>query len=119
MIKTLYEQNIDCCMNCKYWQDERCQCKHIKIIYPDNTCCTDYARNVMDAIKVKPYDNRLVFNQKIDGYYSSAREIEDAFQAVGIIVRAKINRLCNEEKFDEAKELEEALIKINTADYNH
>ena len=41
-----------------------------------------------------------VFNQKIEfseGVFQNAGdEIEDAFQIVGIMVRAKINRLCNE-----------------------
>lgn len=64
-------------------------------------------------------DKGLVFTQSIYGCPSSAKEIEDAFQTVGIMVRAKINRLWNEGEFDKAKELEEALIKINTADYNH
>ena len=64
-----------------------------------------------------------VFNQKIEvsegGFQNASQEIEDAFQTVGIIVRAKIERLCNEEKYDEAEELEKALITINNADYNH
>lgn len=64
-----------------------------------------------------------VFNQKIEvsegGFQNASKEIEDAFQTVGIIVRAKIERLCNEEKYEEAKELERALITINNTDYNH
>ena len=60
-----------------------------------------------------------VFTQKLQGYPESAREIEEAFETVGIIVRAKIERLCNEKKFEEAKKLEKALIEINNADYNH
>lgn len=60
-----------------------------------------------------------VFTQKLKGNTTSSKEVEDAFQTVGIIVRAKIERLCNEKKFEEAKELEQALIKINNADYNH
>lgn len=64
-----------------------------------------------------------VFTQKIevfeDGFQNASKEIEDAFQTVGIIIRAKIERLCNEEKYEEAKELEKALITINNADYNH
>ena len=60
-----------------------------------------------------------VFTQKIDGYQKAAEEIEDAFQTVGIVVRSKIERLCNEDKYEEAKKLEEALIIINNADYNH
>ena len=64
-----------------------------------------------------------VFNQKIEvsegGFQNARKEIEDSFQTVGIIVRAKIERLCNEEKYEEAKELERALITINNADYNH
>ena len=63
------------------------------------------------------------FTQKIEvsegGFQNASKEIEDAFQTVGIIVRAKIERLCNEEKYEEAKELERALITINNADYNH
>ena len=64
-----------------------------------------------------------VFNLKIEvsegGFQNASKEIEDAFQTVGIILRAKIERLCNEEKYDEAEELEKALITINNADYNH
>ena len=64
-----------------------------------------------------------VFTQKIEvsegGFQNAGKEIEDAFQTVGIIVSAKIERLCNEEKYEEAKELERALITINNADYNH
>lgn len=45
-------------------------------------------------------------------------EIKDAFETVGIIVRAKIERLCNELRHDEAIELEKALIIINNTDYN-
>ena len=60
-----------------------------------------------------------VFTQKIDGYQKSAEEIEDAFQTVGVMIRAKIDRLFNENKYEEAKELERALIIINNADYNH
>lgn len=46
-------------------------------------------------------------------------EIKDAFETVGIIVRAKIERLWNERKHDEAIELEKALITINNTDYNN
>ena len=64
-----------------------------------------------------------VFTQKIevleDGFQKASAEIEDAFQTVGIMVRAKIERLCNDEKYEEAKELEKALISINNVDYNH
>lgn len=60
-----------------------------------------------------------VFEQKIEGNPKAAQEIEDAFKTIGIIVRAKIERLVNEGKFQEAQELENALININKADYNH
>lgn len=60
-----------------------------------------------------------VFEQKLKGNPIAVAEIEDAFKTVGIIIRAKIERLCNEGKYEEAQELEKALIKINTADYNH
>ena len=46
------------------------------------------------------------------------KEINDAFETVGIIVRAKINRLCNELKHDEAEELYKALNLINNTDYS-
>lgn len=63
------------------------------------------------------------FTQKFEisegGFRKAGDELEDAFQTVGIIVRAKIERLCNEEKYEEAKELEKALITINNAEYNH
>ena len=45
-------------------------------------------------------------------------EIDDAFKTAGIIIRAKIERLCNNGEYIAAKELEDALIKINNTDYN-
>lgn len=64
------------------------------------------------------------FTQKIEtsGYsfsVAAGKEAEEAFKTVGIIIRAKIERLCNEKRYEEAKELENALITINNADYNH
>lgn len=50
---------------------------------------------------------------------AAGKEVEDAFKTVGIVVRAKIERLCSERRYEEAKELEKALITINNADYNH
>lgn len=44
-------------------------------------------------------------------------EIDDAFETVGIIVRAKIEQLGNNGEYITAKELEDALIKINNTDY--
>lgn len=52
-----------------------------------------------------------VFTQNLD------IELNDAFATVGIVIRAKINRLCNEGKHDEAIKLEEALKLINNTDY--
>lgn len=64
-----------------------------------------------------------VFTQKIEvfegGFPNAGAEIEDAFKTVGIIIRAKIERLCNDGKYEDAEELEKALITINNADYNH
>lgn len=40
-------------------------------------------------------------------------EIHDAFQTVGIMIRAKINSLCNEHKFIEAEEIQKAYDIIN------
>lgn len=63
------------------------------------------------------------FTQKIEvpenDFQKAGKEIEEAFKTVGIIIRAKIERLCNDGKLEEAKKLEEALITINNADYNH
>lgn len=64
------------------------------------------------------------FTQKIDTSedafsVAAGKEIEDAFKTVGIIIRAKIERLCNDGRQEEAEELEKALITINNADYNH
>ena len=64
------------------------------------------------------------FTQKIETSenafsVTAGEEIEDAFKTVGIIIRAKIERLCNTGRYEEAKELENALITINNADYNH
>lgn len=56
------------------------------------------------------------FTQTIKG--DRGDEIKDAFETVGIIVRAKIERLCNDRKYIEAQELEEALIILNNTDYN-
>lgn len=58
-----------------------------------------------------------VFTQKLEHDYKN--EVKDAFETVGIITRAKIERLCNENKYIEAEELEKALILINNTDYNH
>ena len=63
-------------------------------------------------------ENR-VFKQKIKGNPIAAAEIEDAFKTCGIIIRAKIERLCNEGKYEEAQELEKALNIINKQDYNN
>lgn len=41
------------------------------------------------------------------------KETDDAFQTVGILVRAKIELLCNAGKFEEAKELQLAYDVIN------
>lgn len=57
------------------------------------------------------------FTQNIEGDRNN--EIRDSFETVGIVVRAKIERLCNDGDFQQAKELEKALIIINNADYNH
>lgn len=59
-----------------------------------------------------------VFEQKLKGDSIAAAEIEDAFKTAGIIIRAKIERLYNDRKYEEAQELEKALIKINTVNYN-
>ena len=64
------------------------------------------------------------FTQTIETYgnpfsVSSGKEAEEAFKTDGIVVRAKIERLCNERRYEEAKELEKALTTINNADYNH
>ena len=56
------------------------------------------------------------FTQKIIGDPSG--EIEECFNVVGIVIRAKINNLCNENKYKEAEELEKALCIINNTDYN-
>lgn len=40
-------------------------------------------------------------------------EVEDAFQTVGIMIRAKIEKMCNERKFDEAQKLEDAYKVVN------
>lgn len=62
------------------------------------------------------------FTQKINipknGSAKTGEEIEEAFKTVGIVIRAKIERLCNKGKSEEARELEKALIAINNADYN-
>ena len=53
------------------------------------------------------------FTQKIDTSedafsVAAGKEIEDAFKTVGIIIRAKIERLCNDSRQEEAEELEKA-----------
>jgi len=40
-------------------------------------------------------------------------EVEDAFQTVGIMIRAKKERLCNQGRFIEAEELEKAYNVVN------
>ena len=46
------------------------------------------------------------------------KEVDDAFETVEIIVRAKINRLFNESRHDEAAELDKALTLINNTDFS-
>lgn len=43
-------------------------------------------------------------------------ETIDQFEAVGIHIRAKINRLCNEHKWNEAKVLEQAYLVLFGSD---
>lgn len=57
--------------------------------------------------------------QRLSESERASRELNDAFEAVGIVVRAKINRLCNDLRHDEAIKLERALTLINTTDYSH
>jgi hypothetical protein len=45
--------------------------------------------------------------------FKSYNEVEDAFKTAGIIIRAKINDLCNQKRFSEAEEIQEAYDKIN------
>ena len=45
-------------------------------------------------------------------------ETRDAFDSVEIIVKAKIERLCNDGKYDEASALEAALNLIGETDYS-
>ena len=45
-------------------------------------------------------------------------EAQDVFDFVEIIVKAKIERLCNAGKFDEASALEAALNLIGETDYS-
>ena len=40
-------------------------------------------------------------------------EVEDAFQTVGVMIRARKERLCNQGRFDEAEELEKAYNVVN------
>lgn len=40
-------------------------------------------------------------------------EVEDAFQTVGVMIRAKMERLCNQGRFEEAEELEKAYNVVN------
>ena len=46
------------------------------------------------------------------------KEVRDAFDSVEIIVKAKIERLCNAGEFDEAFALEAALDLIGETDYS-
>ena len=46
------------------------------------------------------------------------KEVRDAFDSVEIIVKAKIERLCNAGKYDEASALEAALNLIGETDYS-
>ena len=59
------------------------------------------------------------FTQKLNGERTAAKEIEEAFKTVGIVARAKIERLCSEGKTEEAQQLENALCIINNTDYNN
>ncbi len=135
-VEVNYTKNVTCCKECPYYYQEIDMgaiipiCTKGKIILSSpNIIPKDCP---IDAIKVKSFDTSSigkeikcncemdrVFTQKIEGNPICAKEIEDAFKTMGIVVRAKIERLCNEGKYDEAETLEMALIKINNADYNH
>lgn len=41
------------------------------------------------------------------------QEVEDAFETVGVMIRAKKERLCNQGRFNEAEELEKAYNVVN------
>lgn len=45
--------------------------------------------------------------------YKESDTIFEAFQTVGIMIRAKVNELCNDGKFIEAEEIEKAYKTIN------
>lgn len=40
-------------------------------------------------------------------------EITDAYQTVGILLRARMEKLCNEKKYEQAEELQKAYDIIN------
>lgn len=72
--------------------------------------------SIIDDLKPSPHIGNL---EPMKCNCKQKDEVKEAFDTVGIIVRAKINRLCNENKHSEAEKLEKALIAINNADYNH
>lgn len=49
----------------------------------------------------------------MDEKNKAEKEIEDAFLTVGIMIRAKVNELCNEYKFDNAQEILDAYEVLN------
>lgn len=53
-------------------------------------------------------------NDEFENWFKRVRqETDDAFQTVGTEIRARVNVLCNEAKFDDAKELDNAYNVIN------
>lgn len=58
----------------------------------------------------------LMYNERFKE--QAENEIEEAFQTVGIVIRARINDLGNQERFYEAGEIQKAYDIINKYFYN-
>lgn len=50
---------------------------------------------------------------ELDENNNIKKEIEDAFLTVGIMIRAKVNELCNEHKFEDAQKILDAYEVLN------
>lgn len=73
---------------------------------------------VKKSLDTRLHNDLTWTHQQLSDFDLVDYELNDAFASVGIMVRAKINRLCNEEKYEEALMLEGALSVIFSQDYN-
>lgn len=82
----------------------------------DNMVIANYIK-VERSLDTKLHSDLTWTHQQLSDFKRVDYELNDAFETIGIMVRAKINRLCNAGKYDEALMLEGALSVIFSQDY--